>query len=160
MHVLYSAPPRLDIRRVFLTICACPGLENYHPGESVISRSFGRFPMRSKFVSDYIVQVAGRRNRYCRQPLLRWEHTGPYHGLQLSPRRLEYPLHYQSPATWCFLASSTFIASIVFDLSPVVPRSSSALAACSWTSSYMDSLVYLLATSLSALSRNLVMCSL
>ncbi|RPD52822.1 hypothetical protein L227DRAFT_581879 [Lentinus tigrinus ALCF2SS1-6] len=167
MRVLYSAPPRLDIRRVFLTICACPGLENYHPGESVISRSFGRFPMHSKFVSDYIVQVAGRRNRrhrYCRQPLLRWEHAGPYHGLQLSPRRLEYPLHYQSPATWCFLVST----SLVFDLSPVVPRlsspvvprSSSALAACSWTSSYMDSLVYLLATSLSALSRNLVMCSL
>ncbi|RPD62885.1 hypothetical protein L227DRAFT_573407 [Lentinus tigrinus ALCF2SS1-6] len=128
MRVLYSTPPRLDIQRVFLTICACPGLENYHPGESVISCSFGRFPMRSKFVSDYIVQVAGRRNRrhrYCRQPLLRWEH-----------------------------------ASIVFDLSPVVPRSSSALAACSWTSLYMDSLVYILATSLSALSRNLVMCSL
>ncbi|RPD54529.1 hypothetical protein L227DRAFT_580514 [Lentinus tigrinus ALCF2SS1-6] len=134
MHVLYSAPPRLDIQRVFLTICACLGLENYQPGESIISRSFGRFPMRSKFILDYIFQVAGHRNRstYRRQPLLR-----PYHGVQLSPR-----------------------PSIIFDLSPVVPRSSSALTACSQTSSYMDSLVYLLATSLSALSRNLVMCLL
>ncbi|RPD69396.1 hypothetical protein L226DRAFT_526685 [Lentinus tigrinus ALCF2SS1-7] len=67
-----------------------------------------------------------------------------------------YHMHYQSPATWCFLTST----SIIFDLSPVVPRSSSALTACSQTSSYMDSLVYLLATSLSALSRNLVMCLL
>ncbi|RPD52219.1 hypothetical protein L227DRAFT_582168, partial [Lentinus tigrinus ALCF2SS1-6] len=91
-------------------------LENYQPGESIISRSFGRFPMRSKFVSDYIFQVAARAGR---------DHV---HFL--------YHMHNQSPAMWCFIASGILV---VFDLSPALPRSSSALAACSWTSSYVVS---------------------
>ena len=37
------------------------GLEKYQPVESRTSRSFGRFPMRNKFISDYIFQVTGKR---------------------------------------------------------------------------------------------------
>ncbi|KAL1940328.1 hypothetical protein VTO73DRAFT_8900 [Trametes versicolor] len=37
------------------------GLEKYQPVESRTSRSFGRFPMRNKFISDYIFNVTGKR---------------------------------------------------------------------------------------------------
>ncbi|KAH8105082.1 hypothetical protein BXZ70DRAFT_503765 [Cristinia sonorae] len=37
------------------------GLEKYKPTESRSTRSLGRFPMRNKFISDYIFQTTGKR---------------------------------------------------------------------------------------------------
>ena len=37
------------------------GLENYRPDDSRETRLLGRFPMRNKFISDYIFQVTGKR---------------------------------------------------------------------------------------------------
>ncbi len=40
---------------------AFSGLDNYKPAESRSTRSLGRFPMRNKFVSDYIYDKTGKR---------------------------------------------------------------------------------------------------
>ncbi|EJF57264.1 hypothetical protein DICSQDRAFT_183308 [Dichomitus squalens LYAD-421 SS1] len=45
----------------YLEAALVEGLEKYQPVESRTSRSFGRFPMRNKFISDYIFQVTGKR---------------------------------------------------------------------------------------------------
>ena len=37
-----------------LTFRRLSGLEKYKPSESKSTRTFGRFPMRNKFVADYI----------------------------------------------------------------------------------------------------------
>ena len=37
------------------------GLEKYQPVESRTTRAFGRFPMRNKFISDYIFNKTGKR---------------------------------------------------------------------------------------------------
>ena len=36
------------------------GLERYRPVETRSTRALGRFPMRNKFISDYILQVTGK----------------------------------------------------------------------------------------------------
>lgn len=36
------------------------GLERYRPVETRSARALGRFPMRNKFISDYILQVTGK----------------------------------------------------------------------------------------------------
>ena len=41
--------------------CDYPGLEKYKPTESRSTRSLGRFPMRNKFISDYIFETTGKR---------------------------------------------------------------------------------------------------
>ncbi|KAI0628408.1 hypothetical protein C8Q77DRAFT_1068156 [Trametes polyzona] len=45
----------------YLEAALVEGLEKYQPVESRTSRSFGRFPMRNKFISDYIFNVTGKR---------------------------------------------------------------------------------------------------
>ncbi|KAI0359290.1 hypothetical protein OH77DRAFT_1016361 [Trametes cingulata] len=45
----------------YLEAALVEGLEKYQPVESRTSRSFGRFPMRNKFISDYIYNVTGKR---------------------------------------------------------------------------------------------------
>ena len=37
------------------------GLEKYRPVETRSARALGRFPMRNKFISDYIFNVTGKR---------------------------------------------------------------------------------------------------
>ncbi|KIY46110.1 hypothetical protein FISHEDRAFT_23783, partial [Fistulina hepatica ATCC 64428] len=38
-----------------------PGLERYRPDDSRETRLLGRFPMRNKFISEYIYQKTGKR---------------------------------------------------------------------------------------------------
>ena len=38
-----------------------PGLERYRPVETRSARALGRFPMRNKFISDYIFEATGKR---------------------------------------------------------------------------------------------------
>jgi len=38
-----------------------PGLENYQPDDSRETRMLGRFPLRNKFISDWIYEKTGRR---------------------------------------------------------------------------------------------------
>ncbi|KAH9915512.1 uncharacterized protein B0H18DRAFT_959316 [Fomitopsis serialis] len=45
----------------FLELALVEGLEKYQPVESRTTRAFGRFPMRNKFISDYIFNKTGKR---------------------------------------------------------------------------------------------------
>ncbi|KZT04855.1 uncharacterized protein LAESUDRAFT_727724 [Laetiporus sulphureus 93-53] len=45
----------------YLEAALVEGLEKYQPVESRTTRAFGRFPMRNKFISDYIFQRTGKR---------------------------------------------------------------------------------------------------
>ncbi|GBE80894.1 hypothetical protein SCP_0306150 [Sparassis crispa] len=45
----------------YLEAALVEGLEKYQPVESRTARAFGRFPMRNKFISDYIFNSTGKR---------------------------------------------------------------------------------------------------
>ncbi|KAI0915322.1 hypothetical protein AcV5_003826 [Taiwanofungus camphoratus] len=45
----------------YLEAALVEGLEKYQPVESRTTRAFGRFPMRNKFISDYIYNATGKR---------------------------------------------------------------------------------------------------
>lgn len=45
----------------YLEAVLVEGLEKYRPVESRTARAFGRFPMRNKFISDYIYNRTGKR---------------------------------------------------------------------------------------------------
>ncbi|KAL4244355.1 TEC1 family protein [Abortiporus biennis] len=47
-------PPQLEAALI-------EGLEKYRPTESRSTRALGRFPMRNKFISDYIFETTGKR---------------------------------------------------------------------------------------------------
>ncbi|TFY64959.1 hypothetical protein EVJ58_g2266 [Rhodofomes roseus] len=49
------------MRRIDRVSSAGTGLEKYQPVESRTTRAFGRFPMRNKFISDYIFNKTGKR---------------------------------------------------------------------------------------------------
>jgi transcriptional enhancer factor len=49
----HPSDPSLTIRAL--------GLENYQPDDSRETRLLGRFPMRNRFISDYIFQKTGKR---------------------------------------------------------------------------------------------------
>ncbi len=46
---------------VVLTLCLRLGLEQYQPDDSRETRLLGRFPMRNRFISEYIFRKTGRR---------------------------------------------------------------------------------------------------
>jgi len=54
-HVAWA--PQLTV----LNPPSIPGLENYQPDDSRETRLLGRFPMRNRFISDWIFEKTGKR---------------------------------------------------------------------------------------------------
>ncbi|RPD52083.1 hypothetical protein L227DRAFT_618111 [Lentinus tigrinus ALCF2SS1-6] len=120
----------------YLEAVLVEGLENYQPGESVISRSFGLFPMRSKSVSDYIFQITGKRRTPKQVPPAATSLTPDDIVSPLDVSSILYYMRDQSPAV-CRLRAPHRLPLTA------VPRSFSAQAACSRTSLDFDSSYWL-----------------
>ncbi|KAJ8515816.1 hypothetical protein ONZ45_g6807 [Pleurotus djamor] len=78
------------------------GLESYQPDDSRETRLLGRFPMRNRYISDYIFRVTGKR-RTAKQVGSRLQQLRDTCGGKrllalLSPCRRDTPIHRSTPA--------------------------------------------------------------